>query len=96
MDNDTLVLQDAAACLIAIDIQYKLSDFNAKKQLKKHRDKAFNVYSMARLELLTDEIICTDTDVEEIKKIRQEIEQAAQAQTLIDGILRMVKFLVAL
>jgi hypothetical protein len=96
MDNDASVLQDAAATLIAIDIQYKLSDFNAKKQLKKHRDKAFNVYAMARLELLTDEVICTDTDVQEMKKIRQEIEQAAETQTLIDGILHLVTFLVAL
>ena len=96
MDNDALVLQDAAATLVAIDIQYKLSDFNTKKQLKKHRDKAFNVYSMARLELLTDEVICTDTDVQEMKKIRQEVEQAAKTQTLIDGILRLVTFLIAL
>jgi hypothetical protein len=96
MDNDTIVLQDAYSSLMVIDVQYKLAEFNEKKQLKKYRDKAFNIYTMARLELLTDEVICTNEDVQQMKEIRQAVEQEADTQTLIQGIIRLVKFLVAL
>lgn len=96
MDSDTVVLQDAYASVMAIDVQYKLADFNAKKKLKKYRDKAFNVYTLARLELLTDEVICTDEDVQVMKDIRQKVEQAADTQLLIEGIIRLVRFLITL
>ena len=96
MDSDTLVLQEAYASVLAIDVQYKLADFNAKKKLKKYRDKAFNVYTLARLELLNDEVICTNNDIQEMKKIRQEVEQATDTQALIKGIIHLVKFLIAL
>ena len=96
MDNNTLILKDAADCLQTIDIQYKLSDFNSKKQLKESRDNAFDVYSRARLKLLADEVLCTDQDVQTMKQLRQEIEQAAETQSLIQGILSLVQFLVIL
>ena len=96
MDNDTLVLQDAAQAVLAIDIQYKLASFNDQQKLKGERDKAFNAYSNARLKLLQQGVICTEADVKEMNKIRQEIEQAAQTQSLIAGIFSLVKFLVAL
>lgn len=96
MDFDTLVLKEASASVMAVDVQYKLADFNEKKKLRKHRDKAFNAYTLARLELLKDEIICTDTHVQEMKDIRQEVEQAGDTQLLIKGIFRLVSFLIVL
>ena len=95
MDNDTLVLQDAHACVMNIDVQYKMADFNTKKQLKKYRDRAFNVYAMARLELLTDEVICTDEDVQQMHNIRQQVEQAANTQALISGMVSLLGFLIS-
>ena len=96
MDNDSKVLDDAKSAVFAIDIQYRLANFNEKKKLKKSRDAAFSTYAMARLELLEEGVICTDEDVEAMKKIRKEIEDAAKTQTLLRAIPRFITFLIGI
>ena len=96
MDNDLIVLEEATLAVYAIDIQYKLADFKEKKKLKKSRDAAFSTYSMARLELLEEGIICTDEDVEAMQEIRREIEEAADTQTLLRAIPRFFTFLIGI
>lgn len=96
MDNDSTVFENAASAVNAIDIQYRLADFNDKKKLKKPRDAVFYVYSMTRLELLEEGIICTSDDVEAMQEIRQEIEEAADTQTLLKEIPRLISFLIGI
>ena len=94
MDNDSTVLEDSAASVLAVDLRYRAADPNDKLLLKPERDRTFNAYSAARLKLLADGVICTDDDVQEMKEIRQEIEKAAQTQSLLVAVGRFVGFLV--
>lgn len=96
MDNDLTVVKEAALAVYAIDIQYKLANTQEKKKLKKSRDAAFDIYSMARLDLLKEGIICTDEDIEKMQEIRQAIEKAADTQTLIRAIPRFITFLIGI
>lgn len=96
MDNDSIVLKEAADAVTLIDIQYRLATFNEKKKLKKSRDAAFSTYSIARLDLIEEGIICTDEDVEAMHEIRQEIEAAADVQTLLRAIPRFITFLIGI
>lgn len=73
-----------------------MADFNAKRQLKKPRDAAFSTYSIARLELLEEGVICTTEDIEEMREIRREIEAAAETQTLLRAIPRFITFLIGI
>ena len=96
MDNDSIVLKEAADAVTLIDIQYRLATFNEKKKLKKSRDAAFSTYSIARLDLIEEGIICTDEDVEAMHEIRQEIKAAADVQTLLRAIPRFITFLIGI
>lgn len=96
MDNNESYLEEAAKAVFIIGVKYRQADINGKQELRQARDKAFSAYSIARLKLLEDEVICTDEDVKEMKDIRLEIQQAAQTQTLIIAIARLIKLLIAL
>jgi hypothetical protein len=95
-DNDTLVLKDIAASVLEIDIRYKEADINEKMLLRNSRDKAFSAYLLARIQLLESAVICTENDIKEMKKIRREIEEAANTQTLINVVFRLISFLIKL
>jgi hypothetical protein len=96
MDNDLIVLKQAKSALFAIDVKYKMSGFNTKKKLVKARDAAFSAYALERLELLEEGVKCTQEDINEMKSIRNEIEEAEETQALIKGIFRLISFLIKL
>ena len=94
MDNDAIVLKDAAAAVTSIDLKYRKASFSEKLELKKDRDKAFNAYSRARRKLLEEGIICKQDDIEEMKSIRREIGYAKKIQSLLMAVGRLIAFLV--
>jgi hypothetical protein len=96
MDNDLIILKQAKSALFAIDVKYKMSGFNDKKKLVKARDAAFSTYALERLELLEEGVKCTQQDIDEMKEIRRQIEEAAETQTLIQAIFRLTSFLINL
>lgn len=96
MDNNDIFLNEATDAVFIIGVKYRKADINEKQQLRQQRDKAFSAYSIARLMLLEDEVICTDEQVKEMKNIRKEIENAAKIQNLITAFARLIGFLIAL
>ncbi|MGL5940255.1 MAG: hypothetical protein ACRC2S_07690 [Waterburya sp.] len=96
MDNDLIFLKQASSALFAIDVKYKMSGFNEKKKLVKARDAAFSAYALERLELLEEGVKCSQQDIDEMKEIRRQIEEAAETQTLIQGVVRLTSFLINL
>ena len=93
MDNDSTVLESSGASVVEVDVRYRAASFADKLLLKPERDRAFNAYSAARLKLLADGVICTGDDVQEMQEIRAEIEKAAQTQSLLVAIGKLVGFL---
>ncbi|MBN2123539.1 MAG: hypothetical protein JW821_04550 [Deltaproteobacteria bacterium] len=93
MDPDAAVLEDAARAVTAIDLKYRRASFDEKRELKKDRDRAFTVYTMARRRLLEDGVLCGKADVEEMKGIRKEVSRARKVQSIIVAARRFVVFL---
>jgi len=92
-DNDSIVLKDIGETVAMIDVQYRLAEPADRIDMKENRDKVLAEYGDARDKLLADGVICTDEHIVEMRKIKAEIEQAAKAQQIIQGMLRLVKFL---
>lgn len=93
MDTDAMVLEDANAAVIEIDVRYRESDINGKLALKGQRDAAYNNYSAARLKLLEDGMLTTEADVTAMRALRQDVERAADQQQLLISAGRLVGFL---
>ena len=96
MDNDSVVLKVASEAMTAIDLQHRAATFPDKLVLGPERDRAFSAYLAARLKLLADGVICTPADVAEMGKIRDEVNAAAERQTMLVAIGRMAGFLLKL
>jgi len=92
-DNDCIVLKDLGETVTMIDVLYRLAEPAERKDIKDERDKALAYYGAARDKLLADGVICTDKHIAEMRKIKAEIEQAAQSQQVIQGIIKLAKFL---
>lgn len=82
MDHDLKVLEEAFAITLSLDMQYRRANFNDKVKLKAIRDEAFNAFSLARLKLLEEGMICTEKDVADMKALRQKIESTASMPNL--------------
>ena len=72
-------------------------DLNAAKaaatEIKLRLEEVFDNYSQARLNLLKEGMIATDDDVAEMRRIKAEIDLAANKQQLIEGAIRFAGFL---
>ncbi len=96
-DTDSLILKETADTVTEIDMRYRqLPTIDEKEDLKPTRDEAFSNYTMARLKLLEEGVITTQEDIDEMKKIRGEIEKAANVQTLIAATGKVAAFLAKL
>lgn len=96
LDKDIQVLKEIKDTIFMIDKQYRTATFEEKLDLKEARNEAFNAYILARVKLIDEGVICTAEDVNEMRRIREEVEQAANTQSLIVGSFRLVRFLTGL
>lgn len=96
MDNNDIFLQTATESIYGIGVKYRRANFNDKQKLRQERDKAFSAYSIARLKLLEDEVLCQPEDIAEMYEIRQEIATASTTQILLVAIARLTRILLAL
>ena len=95
-DNDTIVLQDLGETVTLIDVKYREASPAARFEMKENRDKALNEYGAARDKLIADGVICTDQQVIEMRKLKAEVEHAADTQMLIRAVAQVASFIVTL
>lgn len=95
-DDNKLALSTLASTMEEIDIRYMEAEVVDKLAMKDELDEAFLAFSRARLRLLQNRVLCDSSCLEKIKEIRQEVEDAADNQQLIKGIIRLVGFLTPL
>lgn len=97
MDNDAIVLEDAKDAAFRLDVAYRKAiyrnDTDAILELKLQVDAAYDRYSLARLKLLEEGMIATDQDVIEMRRLKAEIDAAADTQALVEGAIRFAGFL---
>lgn len=96
-DNDEIILENAKEVAFKLDKAYRRAVLNADldtmSKLKPQIEEAFDHYRQARLKLLEEGVLATDEDVEEMRRILEEIDQAAQTQSLIMGSIKFVSFI---
>jgi hypothetical protein len=96
IDNDEIILEDAKESVFTLDKAYRRAVMNGNldemTQLKPKVDKAYDLYSTARLNLLKQGTLASDQDVAEMRRIRAAIDQAAAIQSLIEGAIRLIGF----
>lgn len=97
MDNDEIVLEDAKESAFQIDKAYRRAvragNLADVRELKPQVDQAFDAYSTARLNLMEAGMLATDDDVAQMRRIRAEIEQAADRQELVAGAIKLAAYL---
>jgi len=94
MDKDLKILEDSASSVMTIDKRYRLASFNDKITMKPKRDQAFRAYVKARVNLLQDGVIATQTDVKKMAEIKTAISRARSTQSTVEGAIGLAAFLV--
>ena len=97
-DNDLVVLEEAKDAAFALDKAYRRAvregDMDTAIELQPKVNDAYTTLSSARLNLLDAGVIATDADVAEMRRIKSEIDNAADKQQMIEGAIRIIGFLV--
>lgn len=93
-DNDVMVLEDARDAVFTLEKAYRKAvindDLDTMMEIEPHLSQAEDRLSLARLNLLKAGQLTTDADVTEMRRIRAEIDQAADTQQLILGAVKLV------
>ena len=93
MDNDTKMLNELAAKVNTLDIKYKLSSFEDQAVLAPGLSELWDDYVKFRIKLLKAGVITTEADLAEMEEIKEEIDAAADKQSMILAIARTVAFI---
>ncbi|MFQ5604322.1 MAG: hypothetical protein ACE5HS_13725 [bacterium] len=92
MDKDAKILQEMGNAVIDLQVKYRNSTLSDRVSLKPTLEELLNDYAKYQLRLLKEGVITTDEDLQEMAKIRAEIDEAAQKQSLLKAIARTVAF----
>ncbi|MEO3430657.1 hypothetical protein AAFN88_17520 [Pelagibius sp. CAU 1746] len=96
-DNDIIVLEDAKDALFLLEKEFRRAlvkrDLNAATAIKKDLDAAVDALGRARLKLLEEGVLATDDDVAEMRRIKAEMDQAADRQQLLEGAVKFAAFI---
>lgn len=97
-DQDEIILEDAKEAAFSLDKRLRRAvlrgaPLSERRELKRQAEAAFKAYSKARLKLLQEGTLASNTDVGQMRRIRAEIDQAADTQQIARGVLRLVQLL---
>jgi hypothetical protein len=96
-DNDEMVLEDAGAVVFTLEKALRRAvrngDPGALRAIKPQHKKALQGLARARMKLIEGEQIATDADVAEMRRIKGEIDQAADSQQLVEGAIKFAGFI---
>ncbi|MBL29238.1 MAG: hypothetical protein CMM50_17040 [Rhodospirillaceae bacterium] len=96
-DTDLLILEDASDAAFTLDKAYRkavlANDLDTMVELKPQVDAVYDTYSLMRLKLLEEGVVTTAADVAEMRRLKGEIDQAAETQQLVAGAIALISFL---
>lgn len=93
-DVKSKLLNEAQAAVEAIDLKYNDAEFTEQIEMKASRDAAFEAVATARRQLMDSRIVISQTHIDEMGAIRNEINKAAHAQALVAAAGKLTAFLV--
>jgi hypothetical protein len=95
-NSNVPALQTLSAIVQELDVRYMEADVRDKLAMKDELDEAFLAFSRARLRLLQNRVLCDSACMQQMQHLQAEITAAADNQALIQGIVRLIGFLVRL
>ena len=93
MDNDGKMLQLLSSSLTALELKYRANDFATQRELEPQIEELVTKYSDLRRKLREGPVIMTDEDIAGMTRIRDEIDAAADKQSMLFAIARTAAFI---
>lgn len=95
-DNDLIMLENAKDAAFTLDKAYRRAvrkgDMNTAMKLQPKVNEAYTAISHARMKLLEAGVLATDADVAEMRRLKAEIDDAAETQQMIEGAVKVIGF----
>jgi hypothetical protein len=94
MDNDAKMLQLLSNSLTQLEVKYRATnDFATQQELEPQIEELVSKYSDLRRKLREGPVIMTEQDIAGMTQIRDEIDRAADKQSMLLAIARTVAFI---
>jgi len=93
MDNDTKMIKEMGEALIDLQVKYRSSSLSDRMTMKPALEELLDDYAHLQMRLIKEGVITTDGDLEEMAKIKEEIDQAAKQEALLMVIARTIAFI---
>ncbi|NWG76484.1 MAG: hypothetical protein HXY24_18090 [Rubrivivax sp.] len=93
MDNDTKMIKEMGKALIDLQVKYRSSRLSDRMTLKPALEELLDDYAELQIRLIKEGVITTDEDLEEMAKIKEEINRAAKQEALMKVIARTIAFI---
>ena len=93
MDNDSKILQKMGNAVIEMQVKYRRSSLTDRMAMKPLLEELLHDYAKYHVRLLKEGVITTEEDLNEMAKIRDEIDKAAEKQDLVKAIAKTVAFI---
>jgi len=97
VDNDLILFEDAKDAAFALDKAYRRAvcegNMDTAMELRPKVNEAYTAVSSARMNLLEAGVLATDADIAEMRRLKAEVDDAADTQQTIEGAVRIIGFL---
>lgn len=93
MDTDQQLVVEADLALVAATKKYMKADPWERPMIQPELDKARSSWAAARYRLLFPGVVTVQQDVDEARRLRQKIEQAADTQAMIQSLIDLAGLL---
>jgi hypothetical protein len=92
MDNDASMIESLGLALTSLQIKFRGSSIRDRMLIRPTLEGVLDDYAEYQIRLLKEGVIVSDEDLSEMKQIRDEIDEAAKTQQLIQAIARLSAF----
>ncbi len=93
MDKDAQMISKMSYALIDLQVKYRSSGIVDRMQIRPALEEMLNDFAKYQVRLLKEGTITTDADLEEMVKIKKEIDEASQKQQLLAAIGKTIGFI---
>ena len=93
MDKDALMISTLSNALIDLQVKYRNYPVLERIKIRPELEALLGKFSSYQLKLLDEGVITTDQDLQEMKQIKEDIDQAADEQQIILAIGKTLGFI---
>ena len=93
MDKDAQMISKMSYALIDLQVKYRGSGIVDRMQIRPSLEELLNDFAKYQIRLLKEGTITSDADLEEMIKIKKEIDDASKKQQLLAAIGKTIGFI---